>query len=346
MQNEKKYFASANTDKGFVSYFDDIFGKMDMVYIIKGGPGTGKSSFIRRLSDEAEKRGHNVEYFYCSSDPLSLDGIIVEELKTAIIDGTSPHTYDPKIVGIKEQIINVSANIDRLSLSKNSKEICHLSEEKRALYNNVYNYLAAAGRIESEIRLCNKKYIKREKMEMAVKRLCKGWKRGTGFEKKIRLVDGISHIGHIVYSTYHTMAENKYVIRDRYGIGSVFLEYIMNCAFEKGLKVVYSPRVLETSENIAIYLPEVSTSFVIQDEYSVDMRVINMDRFIDLEKIKENKQKNRFARRCLNSLYEGVQKGFDEIYELHTSLEKYYIESMDFSKNEEMMLAVKREMFL
>ena len=51
MQNEKKYFASANTEKGFVSYFDEIYGVLDRVYIIKGGPGTGKSHFIRNIAD-------------------------------------------------------------------------------------------------------------------------------------------------------------------------------------------------------------------------------------------------------------------------------------------------------
>ncbi len=345
MQNEKKYFASANTEKGFVCYFDEIYGGLDMVYVIKGGSGTGKSSFIRSIADEAEKNNYSVEYFYCSSDPLSLDGIIIEELKTAVIDGTSPHTYDPKVPGVKDKIINLGDHWNEKILRKNADEICEIVQAKSTLYNNVYNYLAAAGRVESEIKICNRRAVKFEKMYAAIGRLSRGWKNGLDFSKKIRPVESISHAGHIIYDTYHQLAANKYVIRDRYGIGSVFTEMLMKTAEQKKLKVIYSPGYLDISTVSAIYLPEVSCSFVISDDDDVNKKQINMDRFIDLDEIRNNKQKNRFARRCLNSLYEGVQRGFDEIYGLHSALEKYYINAMDFSKNDKLNKTVMQEIF-
>ena len=36
-------FACINSGQGFRSYFDTFLGKMQYVYVIKGGPGTGKS---------------------------------------------------------------------------------------------------------------------------------------------------------------------------------------------------------------------------------------------------------------------------------------------------------------
>ena len=43
------YFAAANASDGFYSRFPALFdpacGKWQKIYIIKGGPGTGKSSF-------------------------------------------------------------------------------------------------------------------------------------------------------------------------------------------------------------------------------------------------------------------------------------------------------------
>ena len=350
MLNEKKYFASANTEKGFFSFFDVVYGNLDMVYIIKGGSGTGKSTFMRKVADEAEKRQYSVEYFYCSSDPLSLDGIIIEELKTAVIDGTAPHVYDCKVAGVKDKIINRGENWDRSVLMKNSEQIIKIVEEKKLLYNNVYNYLSAVGRIESEIKHTNTQAIKYEKMQSAVYRLTRGWKEGRGFEKKLRLIEGISHAGKIIYDTYFSLADNKYVISDRYGIGTVFIDMLYNVAQKKGMKCIYSPHAVDINECMALYFPEVSTSFVIcdgvTDDKKGDKKVINMDRFIDMEFIKNNKQKNRFARRCLNSLYEGVQKGFDEIYSLHSSLEKYYIKAMNFSENERMLNEIKQEIFL
>ena len=343
MQNENKFFASSNTEKGFVSYYEEIYGALDMVYVIKGGPGTGKSRLIRVIADSAEEKGLSLEYFYCSSDPLSLDGIIITELKTAVIDGTAPHTYDPKIPGVKDKIINLGENWDERLLRKNAEEIFSITKEKTVLYNNVYNYLAAAGRIEEEIRMCNRRAVLFDKMQSAVDRLSRGWKNGKGFKKTLRPVEGISHAGHIVYGTYHNYSENKYVIRDRYGVGSIFTEMLMKTGEKKGLLTLYSPGCLDNSGITAICFPEISSSFVIDIDDSADKRIINMDRFVDLDTIRKNKQKNRFAVRCLSSLYEGVQKNFDEIYELHSRLEKHYVSAMDFSKNDSLAKMLKKE---
>ena len=63
----------------------------------------------------------DVEYFHCSSDPNSLDGIIINDLKIALIDGTAPHTLEPKYAGAVEMIINIGDFFDekRLILQKN-----------------------------------------------------------------------------------------------------------------------------------------------------------------------------------------------------------------------------------
>ena len=43
------YFAASNSTKGFVSYYEEIFqnARIGHVWAIKGGPGTGKSRFLR-----------------------------------------------------------------------------------------------------------------------------------------------------------------------------------------------------------------------------------------------------------------------------------------------------------
>ena len=58
----KKYFAAANTEKGFCSLFGEIFApeELSWLYIIKGGPGTGKSTFMRGVGEAARERGFDV----------------------------------------------------------------------------------------------------------------------------------------------------------------------------------------------------------------------------------------------------------------------------------------------
>ena len=73
-----RYFAAANTYKGFISYFKDVFDskKYDRIYVLKGGPGTGKSTLMKRILSNVSARGGEVTEILCSSDPNSLDGIV------------------------------------------------------------------------------------------------------------------------------------------------------------------------------------------------------------------------------------------------------------------------------
>ena len=111
--NKKLYFASSNSMMGFQSYFNEIYDptKLKRIYIIKGGPGTGKSSTIRQIGESFEKRCE-CEYFLCSSDPKSLDGLLVDE-QIAIIDGTSPHAIEAKYPGAVEIIVDNGLGISR-----------------------------------------------------------------------------------------------------------------------------------------------------------------------------------------------------------------------------------------
>ena len=78
-----KYFLAANSAEGFVSHFGDCYNPYDgwRAYIIKGGPGTGKSSFMKCVVVKAVDKGYSVELCPCSSDPDSLDGVIIKDIK-------------------------------------------------------------------------------------------------------------------------------------------------------------------------------------------------------------------------------------------------------------------------
>ena len=58
------YFAASNSSEGFKSYYGEIFERADRLYVIKGGPGTGKSSLMKRLADAALRKGYKIEYYY------------------------------------------------------------------------------------------------------------------------------------------------------------------------------------------------------------------------------------------------------------------------------------------
>lgn len=100
-QNRVAYFLGANAPAGFYSLYDQLIcpEQARAVYILKGGPGCGKSTLMGRVAAALEGAGEQVEYIHCSGDPQSLDGVVFPWLGAAIVDGTAPHGADPKPTG-------------------------------------------------------------------------------------------------------------------------------------------------------------------------------------------------------------------------------------------------------
>ena len=72
-----EYFLGSNSERGFFSLYSDMADTSagDFIWLIKGGPGCGKSSFMRKIGAAAESAGFSVEYTRCSGDPDSLDAV-------------------------------------------------------------------------------------------------------------------------------------------------------------------------------------------------------------------------------------------------------------------------------
>ena len=87
-----QYFLGGNTPSGFYSLYHQLSDpeRFRALYIIKSGPGSGKSSLMRRAGQRARAAGLKTEEVLCSGDPDSLDALILPQLGAAIVDGTAP----------------------------------------------------------------------------------------------------------------------------------------------------------------------------------------------------------------------------------------------------------------
>lgn len=143
--NIRSMFAGGNTPYGFVNYFGEILKyNTNRIFIIKGGPGVGKSTFMKKISKDLLDRGYEVEYFYCSSDPNSLDAIAVPGLKVAIMDGTAPHVMDPRYPGAVDEIIYFGHYWDDDVLVANKEHIIECTNRIKDLFNTAYSQLKEA----------------------------------------------------------------------------------------------------------------------------------------------------------------------------------------------------------
>ena len=96
-EHKVQYFLGANAPDGFYSLYPELIDleRARAVYILKGGPGCGKSTLMRRVGERMEQAGLETEYILCSGDPDSLDGLVLPQLGVAIVDGTAPHGTAP-----------------------------------------------------------------------------------------------------------------------------------------------------------------------------------------------------------------------------------------------------------
>ncbi len=92
-----RFFLGANTPNGFVSRFDQLADPAEgwRLYIIKGGPGCGKSTLMKKMAAAFAPYESRLELIHCSSDADSLDGLILGDHKIAFCDGTSPQANAP-----------------------------------------------------------------------------------------------------------------------------------------------------------------------------------------------------------------------------------------------------------
>ena len=339
----KKYYAAANTEKGFVSLFDEIFSekKFSSLYIIKGGPGTGKSTFMYGIASAAEEKGFEAEYYYCSADTDSLDGIIIPALSVAIIDGTAPHTMDPKYPGSIGKIINLGENFDIKKLEENREKIVYLTDKCSSYYASAVKFLSACGSImRSELDISEKAF-NNLKAAKAAKRLLSEYSpsgKGDYSEKYISAI-GVRGEKHMDVNEW---GKKTVVITGKYGFNTLFAGVIAKTATELGFSVTRFPNVLLKERTEAVYISEADTVFIVGEEGE---ETINAMRFADREKISESRGKLRFAEKCIASLMEGALEELYKMGETHDELERFYISAMDFQGNDDIENKIKKEIF-
>ncbi len=341
------YFAASNTSNGFIGYFSKIFDaeSLDRIYILKGGPGTGKSYLMNKIGKEAESLGYEVEYFLCSSDTNSLDGILIPSLKTAVIDGTAPHMTDPVFPGAADEIINLGEFFDVKKLTSQKDMIIKLIRAKSELYTRAYAFLRCAGSIKKEYDCTVSPYVLYKKMTDFAERLTNRIRNGEKYEEKIRLTHAYGTCGEVKLDTFYENAETRYVIEDKYNTSHILLSIIYEKlkAKEADVTVSFSPDIPEQIDGI--YINSQRISFTVTTQKSDSDKVINMCRFINKDGIKAHKKRLHFMKTAYESVIKEALVYLSSVKPLHEELEKIYTASMDFAKKEKLTSKLCKKIF-
>lgn len=304
---EKHYLASANTCNGFKNCFEYINNtKKSFTYILKGGPGTGKSTIMKNFANKYKDLGYDVEYFYCSSDINSLDAVRIPKKQLAIVDGTSPHVTEATMPGIKEKIINVGAFI-KSNIKNYRKLIDKYLYKKNYFYTLAYSYLKTVGELfKTEKNIANKN----SNINVNLNKIINIQKQSSkGIVRKL-FGSYISSNGiNFVYD------KNKYkniiVLKD-----NIFTNF-------ESLKEL-SKKLQENNYTITMFL-SILDSNLIEAIY-----IENTNTFISAVNFNDKIFENFTHKNTIEKLIRLAGLNISKAKQYHKKIEKYYIKNMDF----------------
>lgn len=333
---KKKYFAASNSAQGFKNYYDSVFDvkKYSKIYIIKGGPGTGKSYFMKNVAEYAEELGFSVTYIYCSSDPNSLDGIIIEELKIAILDGTAPHACEASLPGAAENIVNLGEFWNTSVLSGSRKIIENLNSQKSKCFECGYRYLAAYKEVSDNMEQMITPFVKFDKIKKFAERFVSSLDYGSGSEE-YRLINSIGMNGRVGFDTYRERSEIYYEINDYLETGFFLLRELCNELRYKSADMLLSPNPILPSRLDAISVLPNKLTFEINESDGEDLRVINMKRFVEAGEIVKIRSDFRAAMRLRDNILDMAALEFEKAKKYHFTIEEIYGAAMDFDAKEQ-----------
>ncbi len=337
------FFAASNSADGFKNYYGECFERADRLYIIKGGPGTGKSTLMRRAADMAEALGGCVERYFCSSDHTSLDGVMIERggERVGIIDGTFPHPYVERLPGAREEIVNTGGFWDRKALRKNSDRIRELSQKKSQCYNTAYAYLRACGNLNEVYNSYGKASVNSAKMRGAVERLMKKIPSGEAYFALPALINCIGMLGRAHLESFEESADKIYLIAGDHGAEEC-LRMILESARQKSLKVRIAQSPVYYRELDGIYLEESRLWFVKQsalpkdarEKYKNKIRIVNLERFYFSDSHERSKKEKKYCKRLIDMCVTGAEGELERAGKYHFELEQIYKSAMDFESLE------------
>ncbi len=334
------YFLCANSTGGFYSLCDEITKSKDtkFIYIIKGGPGCGKSSFMKKVGKGIESLGHKVEYIYCSGDPKSLDGIFVPDLGITYMDGTAPHILEPDYPGVSGRYINMGEFYDFDALREKFGEASKLVADYKGYYAKAYKFLRAAGEVKKD---ASSPLFDSQVCDTVSRRLngiCTREIPNSGKEGKIkrRFLSAFTCEGRVFrFDTVKALCDRVCTIDNEFGFAPLMLDKLCQHAVKCGYEVLLSPSPLFPDKPEYLLIPELSLAFLsvsAASPYDGEFyKHVRLDALADKDTYKNVKSALRDEKKLYNSLLETAEQNLAGAKGVHDKLETLLNPHVDFN---------------
>lgn len=342
----RRYFAASNSCLGFRNYYGDLFNdtSTSILYIVKGGPGTGKSHFMKVVARRAHALGYTVTEYACSSDPASLDGILMEKAGAptiGMLDGTAPHVREPILPGVQEEIINLGRFWNRKHLTGQSHTIRLLGAEKSAAYDRAYAYLAGAGEVDRVADSLLVKCAQNHRLAALAARILRHEPKGERFLATPALRRAVSMTGEVCLHSFEAesaaMGGMLWNLEDYYGLAYYLTAALLAVSEERKHTVRVSYHPIYPHKIDGLFYPATGLCVLVghaEPSESTETRSLSLRRYADPSDLRRVRGELRHARMLRQSLTDSALHELTSAATYHFELEKIYAAAMDFPAKE------------
>lgn len=356
------FFLGALSPSGFTGWFAQAAADPTITpWLIKAGPGCGKSTLMRQLLERdaavCRRDGSFIERIHCSSDPDSLDGVRFSDVGALVLDATAPHTLDCKFPDAAERLIPLYDALDHTFLVRRRKEILQLGQEHARLMQAASAHWALACAVLMRRRVLAGELVDEKKRSVFTARLAARTipvRRGAApGRQNHRLLSAPTPQGLTVYrQTVQQLAcKTLYAIHDPYGAVSSRMmaqlaeharsngydTYVCHCAGDQHNKIDH------------LFIPALGLGFVTGNPWHPmefpAQKNIHAARFTTAAPSALQKRLLNYHKKLAFDLLDKTCEAQAAAKSLHDALERYYVQASDFRVVDDIRRRVEQEMF-
>ena len=331
----RAFFLGANSAGGFRSFGEGVLceSRDSSVFYLYGGPGTGKSTFLKKVRQKAENDQIASAPYYCSSDPESLDGIRLlsgdGRRFVSVVDATAPHARAPRLNGVTGHAIDLGEFWNVRTLLAHREEIEELSGKKAECFRCAYSYFSPAGDLLEKA--CQRiAPVRREKLKRFFEERVAPPSDPASAAIVERPTAALSMFGRIEFPFF---GDSCYTVNDRFGEGRVFLSEAAEILYRLGHTVCAAPEPLLPRRYRAIYLPEANFGIVIRTPDRKEEKKMRIGRFFE-GRSAETDNANRLSLLLSEKFKSYGLAHLAKAREYHFALERIYGKAMNFPQLE------------